>query len=131
MISFKVKAYSFSVLMHEPLSCDDLDFKVNYNIPTTSQDSRIPLPQNCVEINGALNFTLYIDPDTSSPLYKLLLENSQYISVDIAYKGTGLILPGSKLYFLYSGRNYYYTGKQMLNLWFGSLELPFGRFYKT
>ena len=27
--------------------------------------------------------------------------------------------------------NYYFTGQNMLPLWFGSLELPFGRFYKT
>ena len=41
------------------------------------------------------------------------------------------INPGTKLYLLYSGQNFYFTGKQKLNLWFTSLELPFGGFYKT
>ena len=76
MISFKVKAYSFKVLMKEPLSCDDLNFNINYNIPTVSKDSRVPLPTICSEINGALNYTLYIDPNPESQLQKLLLENS-------------------------------------------------------
>lgn len=35
-ISFKVKAYSFEVLMHEPISCDDITFDANYNVPTDS-----------------------------------------------------------------------------------------------
>ena len=126
MISFKVKAYSFQMLMNEPLSCDDINFDANYNIPTVAQGSRVPILTNCSEINGALNYTLFVDRNASGPMNSLFLENSQYVSVDIKYNGTGLVIPGTKLYFLYSGKNYYFTGKDMLPLWFGSLELPFG-----
>jgi hypothetical protein len=76
MISFKVKAYSFQVLMHEPLSCDDIDFNANYNIPTVVQGSRTQIPIQCTEINGALNFTLIIDRNPDGPMAKLYLENS-------------------------------------------------------
>lgn len=35
------------------------------------------------------------------------------------------------LYLLYSGDNYYFTGTDMQDTYFTSLELPFGGFYKT
>ncbi len=51
--------------------------------------------------------------------------------MDVHYSGEDFVNPGTKLYFLYAGMNYYFTGKIMMPLYFGSLELPFGRFYKT
>ena len=81
--------------MNEPLACDDFDFNVNYNIPTTKVNSRVPLEIKCAEYNGAVKLTLSINPNTSSPLYTQVLENSQYSSILIKYKGSGLILPGS------------------------------------
>ena len=62
--------------MKEPLSCDDIAFDANYNIPTVAQGSRVPIPTNCTEINGALNYTLYIDRNSSGPMNKLFIENS-------------------------------------------------------
>lgn len=59
------------------------------------------------------------------------MENSQYMRLDIKYIGEPLIIPGSELFLLYSGRDYYFTGKQIENIWFTSLELSFGKFYKT
>lgn len=31
---------------------------------------------------------------------------------------------------MFAGNNYYFTGVEILSIWFGSLELPFGSFYK-
>ena len=100
MISFKVKAYSFQMLLNEPLSCDDINFDANYNIPTVAQGSRVPILTNCSEINGALNYTLFVDRNASGPMNSLFLENSQYVSVDIKYTGTCMVIPVTKLYFL-------------------------------
>lgn len=51
--------------------------------------------------------------------------------LDINYHGEPLVIPGSQLYLLYAGNNYFFTGKKIQQIWFTSLELPFGHFYKT
>lgn len=74
-----------------------------------------------------MNYTIYFS-DSENQLY---LDNSQYVRLDVKYNGDRLVVPGSKLYFLYGGNNYFFTGKQITQIWFTSLELPFGKFYKT
>ncbi len=58
MLSFKVKAYSFESLMYEPIACENVDLSVFYNVPTTKENSRIPVITICNEVNGALNYTI-------------------------------------------------------------------------
>ncbi len=101
---------------------------MNYKLPKAESESLHLLPFTCRETNGKLNLTLSADDIWSK---SLKIENSQYLSLDITYKGRELVIPGSKLYFLYAGNNYYFTGKQIQQIWFTSLELPFGHFYKT
>jgi hypothetical protein len=33
--------------------------------------------------------------------------------LDVNYNGDPLVIPGSKLYLLYGGNNYFFTGKQV------------------
>ena len=51
--------------------------------------------------------------------------------LEARYLGEPLIIPGTKLYLLYSGESYYFTGLAITPQWFTSLELSFGKFYKT
>lgn len=61
-----------------------------------------------------------------------MIENSQYTSINVAYTSTNqFAIPGTKLYLLYNGVSSYFTGKEVDAIPFSSLELPFGRFYKT
>jgi hypothetical protein len=129
MLSFKIKAYSFESLMHEPLACENINVSAFYNVPTDKTSTRLPITTGCNEINGALNYTIVLKHTPGEQ--ELYIENSQYISLDATYNGNGFIVNDTKLYFLYSGRNYYFTGKENLQLWFTSLELEFGSFYKT
>ena len=62
--------------MQEPLCCDDVEFNVTYNIPTTAKDSLFPVDVRCRELNGALNFTIWIDPNKTNPEKDLVIENS-------------------------------------------------------
>ena len=101
MLSFKVKAYSFESLMYEPIACENVDLSVFYNVPTTKENSRIPVTTLCKEVNGALNYTIELKHTPGEQ--ELFLENSQYISIDVNYTGTDFINQGTKLYFLYSG----------------------------
>jgi|LauGreDrversion4_2_1035121.scaffolds.fasta_scaffold277005_1 hypothetical protein len=80
-----------------------------YNVPTVKTDTRIPVTTVCVEKNGALNYTIEIVHVPGE--IELYLENSQYISLDANYTGSPFINAGTKLYFLYGGLNYYFTGK--------------------
>ena len=57
-VSFKVKAYNFDYLIREPLACNDVQLSVFYNVPTTKDDTRIPVSTFCRELNGALNYTI-------------------------------------------------------------------------
>ena len=57
LLSFKVKVYNFEHLMHEPLSCDLINFSVTYLEPKNGVNPAV-IPVGCAEINGALNFTL-------------------------------------------------------------------------
>ena len=59
-IAFKVKAYSFEMLMHEPLACENFDFDVTYNNPKGTSAPTIVGVQ-CTEINGALTYHLVFD----------------------------------------------------------------------
>ena len=78
-------------------------------------------------MNGKLNYTIFSDKSTDA----YIIENSQYVHLDIKYHGDPLVIPGSQLYLLYAGNNYFFTGKKIQQIWFTSLELPFGHFYKT
>ena len=53
------------------------------------------------------------------------------MSLDVLYKGATFIVDGTKLYLTYSGQNYYFTGQKNVPIWFTSIELEFGKFYKT
>lgn len=86
-----------------------------------------PINNICREVNGALNFTLNFTTSAD----QILLDNSQYVRVDVNYTGDALVIPGTKLYFLYGGQNYFFTGVRIQKQWFSSLELPFGSFCKT
>lgn len=126
LISFKVKAYSFEELLHEPLACENVKFDLSYVMPLTTDPPK-SIGWVCTEVNGALNFTISFGPEADL----INLDNSQYVRLDVAFEGTPLVIPGSKLYLLYGGNNYFFTGKQITQIWFSSLELPFGHFYKT
>jgi hypothetical protein len=49
----------------------------------------------------------------------------------VNYTGKPFILDGTKLYFYYSGQNFYFSDLQNIPVWFNSLDLEFGKFYKT
>ncbi len=57
-LSFKIKAYSFDTLLHEPLACSNLEMTMFYNVPTVKNNTHIPVSTVCNEINGALNYTI-------------------------------------------------------------------------
>jgi hypothetical protein len=62
----------------------------------------------------------------------LIIENSQYTRIDVNYTSANkFAIPGTKLFLLYNGMSSYFTGKEVDKIPFGSLELPFGHFYKT
>lgn len=101
--------------MHEPIACENVNISIYYNVPTVKENTRIPINTICKEINGALNYT--IDLVHTPGEQELYLENSQYVSLDANYSNNGssqFVIPGTKLYFLYSGQNYYFTGKENL-----------------
>lgn len=76
---------------------------IYYNVPTTKENTRIPVETICKEINGALNYTINLVHTPGEP--ELYLENSQYVSLDANFSNGGrpFVVPGTKLYFLYSG----------------------------
>jgi hypothetical protein len=76
---------------------------IYYNVPTTKENTRIPVETICKEINGALNYTINLVHTPGEP--ELYLENSQYVSLDANFSNEGrpFVVPGTKLYFLYSG----------------------------
>jgi hypothetical protein len=78
---------------------------IYYNVPTVKENTRIPVNTFCVEVNGALNYT--IDLVHTPGETELYLENTQYVSLDANYTsidGTNTFVnPGTKLYFLYAG----------------------------
>ena len=74
MLSFKVKAYSFESLLHEPLACENVQMSVFYNVPTTKENTRSPVVTYCNEINGALNYTIIMTHQPGE--VELYLENS-------------------------------------------------------
>ena len=76
---------------------------IYYNVPTTKENTRIPVDTICKEINGALNYTINLVHTPGEP--ELYLENSQYVSLDANFSNEGrpFVVPGTKLYFLYSG----------------------------
>ena len=76
-------------------------------MPKGGEITRIPIRSECKEVNGKLNYTIFSDSRTDS----LRIENSQYLHLEITYNGEPLIIPGSQLYILYAGNNYYFTGK--------------------
>ena len=125
-LSFKVKAYSFQELMHQPLACSQMEFMITYNRPENSTEPPIRIRDSCREIDDSLNYT--IDFTNNSHIY---LSNLQYVRIDAKYNGQPLVIPGTRLYLLYSGQSYYFTGLAVTPQWFTSLELEFGYFYKT
>ena len=108
LVSFKVKAYSFQELMHEPIACEQINFQLSYNVPKSGTPP-IPINYICTEVNGALNYTIFFGKEADN----LQLDNSQYVRLDIKYSGDPLVIPGSELYLLYGGNNYFFTGKQI------------------
>lgn len=126
MLSFKVKAYSFQELMHQPLACSQVDFNITYNRPENSTEPPLNIGDTCREVDDSLNYT--IDLSNSTGIY---LANLQYVRIDAKYKGQPLVIPGTRLYLLYAGQSYYFTGLALTPQWFTSLELEFGSFYKT
>jgi hypothetical protein len=74
---------------------------IYYNVPTTKENTRIPVEFECTETNDALNYTINLVHKQGEE--ELYLENKQYLSLDVVYQGTSFIVNGTKLYLTYSG----------------------------
>ena len=104
-----------------------MDLQLYYNIPMGADLKRVWIQYECREVNGYLNYTLF--PDSTANNF--IIENTQYLHLEFIYRGEPLIIPGSQLYFIYVGQNYFFTGKEINKIPFRSMPLPFGFFYKS
>ena len=91
--------------MNEPLSCSQFQYTLSYMIPDGTPPINMPL--KCVEINEALMYSIPANPEVFD---NIILENLQYFRLDVAYTGTPLVNPYSKLYLLYKGNNVIFNG---------------------
>lgn len=85
------------------------------------------MPILCTEINKALKLTL----GHNNVYDTITIQNDQFFRLRVSYSGDPFEINGTMLYLLYSGNNYFFTGRDMQPIYFTSLEMPFGSFYKT
>ena len=124
-LKFKVKAYDFWELNNEPLDCTVVQASLLYY--QANEKDPINMKMSCIEISEALFY--YIQPDEAYDTIRI--SNSQYFKLQFTYIGPDFVEPKTKLYLLYKGKNILFTGDNIVDTDFTSLELPFGSFYKT
>ena len=57
--------------------------------------------------------------------------NDEFFRLYLSYVGDEFLIAGTKLYFLYQGTSYFFTGTDLTYSGFTSLDLEMGKFYKT
>jgi hypothetical protein len=60
--------------MHEPLACENINISAFYNVPTVKENTRLLITTDCIEINGALNYTIILKHTPGEQ--ELYIENS-------------------------------------------------------
>ena len=115
--------------MRVPLECENIEFEMSYMMQTEEMGA-VKIAHTCSESNGVLMFEIV---ENSTLFESIRVHNDQFLRLMITYKGEDLqsAIPGARLYLLYYGQSYYFTGKVYREIRFTSLDLPFGSFYTT
>ncbi|TNV78901.1 hypothetical protein FGO68_gene724 [Halteria grandinella] len=127
-LNFVVKGYNYKEMKAYPLSCDQCLYNILY-FYSREPPLNFQLNANCIEKEGILFFDLMVEGNENKAT---VLENMQYLDVQITYSKIPNTWPqGTFLYFIYKGSSRYFSGREINQQDFSSLDLQFGNFYKT